>query len=217
MIITMTGKPCAGKSVMIEFLAHKYGFDVFYSGALYREEAKRRGMTVLELNQLNDFKVDYLLDKKIMEEGFKRQGDEVVFDSRLAWAILQVPNLKTFLDVNEDEQARRLLGAGRSGDENSNITLEQAKKDLQDRWNAENDRYDVLYGVNNKNPKNYDVVLDTSNLTIEEGGEKVYEKYCSFKDTGKEKRTQERIAKIIEDALKSENSKVQTKNDELKF
>ncbi len=207
MIITMTGKPCAGKSVMIEFLARKYGFDVFYSGALFREEAKRRGMSVLELNQLNDFKVDYLLDKKIIEEGIKRQDDEVIFDSRLAWALLSVPNLKTFLDVNEDEQARRLINSGRKGEENSNISLEQAKKDLKARWDAENERYEILYHISNRNDKSpYDFVLDTSNITVEEGAEKVHEKYCNFVDTGKQKRIQESIAKIIENALKEDEA-----------
>ena len=196
MIITMTGKPCSGKSVMIEFLARKYGFDVFYSGALYREVAKERGMTVLELNQSGDYSVDFEVDRRVVEEGEKRVDDEVIFDSRLAWALLKVPNMKTFLDVNETEQAKRLLGTKRDT-EKTNITLEQAKADLLARWNAENDRYDILYKTNNRNPKNYDFVLDTSNLSIEEGGEKVYEKYCEFKDTTKEKKLRE-IRRIVQ-------------------
>ncbi len=203
MIISMTGKPCSGKSATIEKLSKDYGFDVFYSGALFREEAKKRGLTVLELNQLNDFNVDYLLDKKIIEEGIKRQNDEVIFDSRLAWALLSVLNMKTFLDIKSDVQAKRLIGSGRQGDENSDVSFEQAKKDLQARWEAENNRYEILYGTSNNNDKSvYDFVLDTSDLSIEETAKMVHEKYCTYVDTGKQKRKQESIANICESALK---------------
>jgi cytidylate kinase len=49
MIITVSGKPCTGKSTMAEIFCKKYNFDRIYGGAIFKEEAKKLGLNVKEL------------------------------------------------------------------------------------------------------------------------------------------------------------------------
>jgi len=178
MIITMTGKPCSGKSAVIEYLIAKYGFSKFSAGAIYRRIAEERGIDVLELNRSHDTSVDKIVDDEIVRVG-KRDADKmVIFDSRIAWKFVPV-SFKVFLDIEPDEQVRRLLGSGRTN-EKVDISPEEAKNDLEERWNLENDRYMEIYGFDNRTPSNYDLVVDTTNLTIEETGEKIYSEYLKF-------------------------------------
>ena len=49
--ISISGYPCSGKSTIIEYLKNNYNFNVISGGGLYREEAKKRNVTVLQLNE----------------------------------------------------------------------------------------------------------------------------------------------------------------------
>ena len=178
MIITMTGKPCSGKSVVIAYLIEKYGFEKFSAGQIFRRIATERGLDVLELNRVNDTSVDKLVDDEVTKIGQRDIDKNIIFDSRTAWHFIP-KSFKVFLDVEEDEQITRLLNSGRT-DEKTNLTREEARCALNERWTLENDRYKVLYNFDNRNLENYDLVIDTSNMTIEEAAEKIYEAYLNF-------------------------------------
>ena len=62
MIITITGKPCSGKSAVIDYMTSKYGFEKFSAGAIFRRIATERGVDILELNRLCDTSIDKLVD-----------------------------------------------------------------------------------------------------------------------------------------------------------
>ncbi len=179
MIITITGKPCSGKSAVINYLVEKYGFDKIGCGQMFREIAMERGVDILELNRLKDTSIDKMVDDKIVEIGKARKGESIIFDSRTAWFFVP-ESFKVFIDVNEEEQAKRLLGSKRGADDNSDVSLEQAKKDLLERWNLENARYKEIYGFDNTDQSVFDYVVDNSKLSIEETAEKIYDKYLSF-------------------------------------
>ena len=49
MIITISGKPCSGKSTMAEIFCKKYNFDRVYAGAIFKDEAKKMGLSAMEL------------------------------------------------------------------------------------------------------------------------------------------------------------------------
>lgn len=178
MIITMTGKPCSGKSALIHVLMEKYGFTRFSGGDIFRRIASERGIDVLELNRVNDVSVDKLVDDEIKAIGERDLEKDIIFDSRTAWFFIP-KSFKVFVDVQGDEQVKRLLGSKRTT-ENVNLTIEEARRNLDERWELENRRYMALYNFDNRNPDNYDFVVDTTNLTIEEGAEKVYEAYQKF-------------------------------------
>lgn len=185
MIITITGKPCSGKSAVIEYLMSKYGFEKFSGGAIFRRIAAERGVDVLELNRINDTSIDKLVDDEIVKVGKENLEKDIIFDSRTAWHFIP-ESFKVFVDVNPDEQARRLFNSGRSVEE-TGTSVEESKMALEERWNLENTRYYTIYGFDNRNPKVFDLVVDNSNLTIEETGEMIYREYLKFMEKRKEK------------------------------
>lgn len=178
MIITITGKPCSGKSVVIAYLIEKYGFEKFSAGQIYRKIATERGLDVLELNRVNDTTVDKLVDDEVTKIGQRDINKNIILDSRTAWHF--IPNsFKVFLDVGEEEQITRLINSGRN-DEKTDLTRDEAKNALNERWNLENDRYKLLYNFDNRDLTKFDYVVDTSSLSIEECAEKIYETYLKF-------------------------------------
>lgn len=183
MIITITGKPCSGKSAVIAYLMEKYGFEKFSGGAVFRRIAAERGVDILELNRLNDTSIDKLVDDEIVKVGKEKIEENIIFDSRTAWYFIP-ESFKVFVDVNPDEQARRLFNSGRDQKETGD-SVEDSKKALEERWNLENKRYYQIYGFDNKNPEVFDLVVDNSNLTIEETGEAIYAGYLKFLENRK--------------------------------
>ena len=180
MIITITGKPCSGKGTVSKLLCEKYNFEYICTGDMFREFAKEFGYnSVLEFQQnYKDIKeIDNLVDKKTEDIGKTRIKENIVIDSRLAWHF--VPNsFKVFIDIDWTTAGERLLSANRQNEKAASI--EQAAKDLETRWNVENERYTNIYNTNNLNLSNYDFVISSSNLTPEEIVDKIYKKYTEF-------------------------------------
>lgn len=178
MIITITGKPCSGKSVAINYLIEKYGFEKFSGGEIFRKIATERGIDILELNRRQDTSIDRLVDEEIAKVGERDIDKNIIFDSRTAWHFIP-KSFKVFLDINEDEQANRLINSGRTN-EVINLSHEEAKKSLSERWRLENERYKMLYDFDNLDLSAFDLVVDTSNIPISEVAEKIYEAYLNY-------------------------------------
>lgn len=185
MIITITGKPCSGKSAVIAYLIEKYGFEKFSGGAIFRRIAAERGVDVLELNRMNDTSIDKLVDEEIVKLGKENLEKDIIFDSRTAWHFIP-DSFKVFVDVNPDEQAKRLLNSGRDISETGS-TPEEAKLALEERWYLENARYFQIYGFDNLDQSVFDFVVDNSSLTIEQTGEAIYNAYVKYMEKRKER------------------------------
>lgn len=189
MIITITGKPCSGKSSVIQYFAKKYNFEMIDCGQMFREVALERGIDILNLNREKDASIDKEVDTKVEKIGKERLFDDIIFGSRTGWHLIP-RSFKVFIDLNLDEQARRLLGSDRNS-ENLNISFEQAKQDLLERWNLENERYRMIYNIDNCDQSKFDCVVDSSNLTIEETAEYIYKKYLEYLKNFNAKREKE--------------------------
>ncbi len=211
MHITLTGKPYAGKGETSKIF-EQLGFEVVHMGELYRQVAKDRGLDVVELNRLGDTTVDAMVDEKLVEVAKERKDEELVFDSRIAWHFLP-DSYKVFLDVESHIQAKRALGAVRDSEKKFS-SLEEASEAANERFNLENTRYQSLYGINNLNPNNYDLVVETSHNTprqnavqilkgfyggeengVFEDGNAVFQKLCG-RNTKTEKRAYEVLPKM---------------------
>ena len=58
--------------------------------------------------------------------------------------------------------------------------LEEQKQDILKRYNMENERFFNLYGVRRDDMSNYDFILDTSNISLEETKEKIKTEYFKW-------------------------------------
>jgi len=180
MLITLTGKPCSGKSTLAGHLVKEHGFTRIGVGDMFKDEAKKRGMSAEEFNALcsSDPSFDYFLDEKTAQMGRDLEGQKYIFDSRLAWHFVP-KSFKIYVDVREDEMVRRLVTSDRTGKEKYNDAVE-AKRTLLNRRKLESERYKKLYHVDIDDLSNYDLVIDTSDEPSEVIAEKVWKAYQEF-------------------------------------
>ena len=177
MIITITGKPCSGKGTVAKEFCKTFNFEYMCTGDMFRSYAKQFGYDNILTFQEEDPRIkqiDKLVDDNTINIGKTRINENIVIDSRMAWHF--IPNsFKVFIDVSDEIAGLRLLNAKRDTEQTDD--LNEAIKSLQSRWNVENTRYMELYQTNNLNLNNYDLIVDSSNLTPQEVMNIIYEKY----------------------------------------
>ena len=164
MKITISGKPGSGKSTVAKKLAEKLGLRHFSAGDFMRDLAKEKEITLLELSQQAE--VSDEIDKKtdLWAEAVGQADDNFVMDSRLAFNF--IPNsVKIFLDVSEDEAARRIYHDMRP-EEKENTSQGATYENIKKREESEKKRYQQYYGIDYTNPDNYDLVVDTTGITV---------------------------------------------------
>lgn len=87
-------------------------------------------------------------------------------------------SFKVYLKVDINIAAKRVFNdETRRDSEKKFETVEEQKQDIEKRYTLENARYFELYGVRKEDESNYDLVLDTSNLTPNEVADKIEEEY----------------------------------------
>ncbi len=145
MIISISGLPGSGKSVVAEELARRLGLDHLSAGDFMREMAEERGLTILELSREAETSaaIDHEIDARTRRLGETRGG--FVIDSRLAWHFLP-SSVKVFLDVRPDVAAARVYDDGR-GAERENVDLAATQRAIEERLASERLRYEEYYGV----------------------------------------------------------------------
>ena len=165
MNITLTGNLGSGKSSVCKEL-QKFGHEIISAGDIFRSIAAERGLTVTELNEQakQDRSIDDMLDHRTMELDEKK--DNVVFDSRLAWNFTK-NSFKVFLFVELDEAANRVFqGTARNAETYQSV--EETRQGLSKRAQLEQERYQQLYQVDYYDPKNYDLIIESTNASPEE-------------------------------------------------
>lgn len=170
MIITITGLPGSGKTTVVKQLSEMLGIPWYSVGNLRGKMAEERGMTIDELNALGE--TEAFTDKEVDEYQTKlgQSGESFIIDGRLSWYF--IPNsFKIFLDVNPNVGAQRIYDASKKGerdDEKAYESVEEVKQFIADRVASDISRYQKYYEVDFLDRSNYNLVLDTTNLTIEE-------------------------------------------------
>jgi cytidylate kinase len=169
-IITVTGHIGSGKSEVCRELSRTTTWKVVSTGALFREIASNRGMSVLELNQFAESHPD--VDEEV--DGYvQRLADSlepIIVDSRLAWHFLPC-SLKVYLVVDPEVAGERIFKAVRS-DERYESALE-AVLDSKERQRVETERFRRVYSADCAHWRNYDLIADTSHASSERVAELV--------------------------------------------
>ncbi|MFH0867962.1 MAG: AAA family ATPase [Candidatus Woesearchaeota archaeon] len=165
MIITISGKAGSGKSTLAKGLAKKLNLNHYSIGDLMRQLAKEKNISLAELSKLaeKNKSIDKDLDKKQIE--LKKQ-DNFVIDGRLTAFFIPNADLKVFLDCDDQERAKRILKDERT-DEPS-MDLNEITEKIKQREQSERKRYKEIYNIDYSNKELYDLVVDTTNLSISE-------------------------------------------------
>jgi cytidylate kinase len=158
-IIAIAGPIGVGKSTVARTLAGRLGYRYLSAGEGFREMARQRGLSVLELNQLaeQDPELDREVDRS--QAALARDGTCVV-ESRLAgWMV--AADLKVWLRAPLPVRAARVA-------QREQMSLEAAGRDLRAREASEWRRYRHLYGIDINDLSPYHLVVDTGSWAADD-------------------------------------------------
>lgn len=164
MIITLGGDAGSGKSTVSKLLAQRLQYKHYSMGDLFRKMADEKGMTVEEFVRLSKEKPE--INKQVDEYQRKLgDGDDFVIDGRLSWYFIP-RSFKVFLRVDERIGAQRVFSdhlGGKRTTEKTMKNVDDAMADMKARKENEVTQYKEQYGIDIRDRKNYDLVIDTTN------------------------------------------------------
>ncbi|MGM5482582.1 MAG: (d)CMP kinase [Nanobdellota archaeon] len=170
MKISISGTPASGKSSIAKKLAEELGYKYYSMGDLQRQIANEKNITIQELSKLEseDKSIDQQIDNKQRKLG--KEKDNFIIDSRLAPHF--IPDaVKIFVDADPNIRAERRVGQKRN-EENFEST-QDAFELMQKRQESDRDRFINFYGFDFLDMSNYELVVDTTGLTIDDACEKI--------------------------------------------
>ena len=167
MQIAFSGKLGSGKSTVCDILNKQYGYDIYSTGTIQRKVAADMGISTLELNvrMREDPALDHVIDDAVVELSRERRGEKLIYDSRMAWHFAEY-TFKVYMYVDPTVAARRVLNADR-GNVEKYSSIEEAREMLISRSVEENTRFKKIYGVDNFDYNNYDLIIDSTSATPE--------------------------------------------------
>lgn len=166
MIITISGRPGSGKSVVAARVAHALGLRHVSAGDFMRDMAAERDMSILEFSKSAERRdvIDREIDARTAR--MAEEESDFVMDARLGWHFAP-KSVKVFLEVRPEVAARRIYEA-RRGSEHENVTIEETRAAIESRTESEKKRYLSYYGLDYTDHSHYDLVVDTSDQTIDQ-------------------------------------------------
>ncbi len=172
MIISICGDPGSGKTSVAKLLATHFGWPWYSMGDLRGKLALERGITIDELNRQGE--TDPVSDNSVdkLQNRMGESQDNFVIEGRLSWYFIP-RSFKVMLVCDSAEAARRIFKArenrepGRD-DEPVYGSVEDVQRELEKRVASDQRRYEKHYGIKGRDPKNFDLVIDTTNLASPE-------------------------------------------------
>ena len=163
--VTISGAPGSGTSTLVSKIVESTGCSSLNGGEVFRNEAKRRNMSVHEFSELckSNLDVDRSLDSLLKEAMIRSNGPDII-ESRLSgwWAHeLEIDCNRIWIHTSDEERALRIQK--REGGDFSD-RLNQSKR----RQDADKERYMALYNINLDNMSPYTFVVDADQLSAEE-------------------------------------------------
>ena len=175
-IISLGGELASGKGTVSKILMKRLNYGVYRNGDYFRKLAKEMGMDVTSFNIYvkKHPEIDNQIENSAAE--YAKSHDNFIIDARLGW--YAVPeSFKVYLKVDINVATKRAFEDPERKSSENFETFEEQKADIQLRYKLENERYFKLYGVHKEDENNYDLVLDTTNLSPDEVADKIEAEY----------------------------------------
>lgn len=164
MIITISGMPGSGKTTVGKIIAEKLGLSFFSVGELRGKMALDQGLTLDELNRLGE--TDKTTDSTVddYQKKLGRENDNFVIEGRLSWYFIP-DSYKIFLDCDSKTATERLIKSrDQRPDEKLPTDPDKVRDMIEQRVQSDLKRYQLYYQIDYKDPKHYDLVIDTTEL-----------------------------------------------------
>src|SRR2546428_1444731 len=152
-IIAIAGPIGVGKSTVARGLAARLGYRSISGGEVFRDIARARGISVIDVNKLaeQDSTLDRELDERQRELA---KGGNCVVESRLAGWMVEA-DLKIWLRAAVDVRAARVARRGGQA-------LDSARAGLVERGRSEGGRYKPPHNIDTNEPSPSHLIIDTS-------------------------------------------------------
>jgi len=179
-IITISGTPGSGKSTIAKNLVPIFNAERIYTGGLWREMAKEKNMTLEEFHQYasKHHEVDQELDEKVATEARRLAKEKnVIVEGRVQYLFLP-ESIKIFVKADLSETAKRVFKEMHSQqdvhrkDEMRVSSLDDIEEKQRLRRAVDIERYKEIYKIDYTDESQYDFILDTTHLSIEESAQK---------------------------------------------
>jgi CMP/dCMP kinase len=185
MKITIGGTPGSGKSTIAKILARDLNLKRYYMGQIQRDIAKERGLnlqdSVNSLKNLKDFEVDKITDDYQIK--FAKENNDFIIEGRTSFHFIP-ESIKIFIKASLDVGTQRIFKSLKKDSEARNEGnfdfIEDLRKEVESRKEKDRQRYLNYIGKDIYDESNYDIVIDTSNLTISQVVEKIKKELKKF-------------------------------------
>ena len=178
-VISISGDLASGKGTVSKIIADDLNYTIYKNGEYFRKLAREHGLDVTTFNKYVEThpEIDIAIEKSAGE--YASTHDNFIIDARLGW--YAVPDsFKVYLKVDIDESARRAFNDPNRKSSENFATVEEQKTDIIERYKLENTRYWNLYHVRKDDMSNYDLVIDTTNLTPNQVAQKIKDEYFKW-------------------------------------
>ncbi len=165
-LITIDGRSGAGKGTLANHIAEFMDIERYSAGDFFRNIAEEKGLSVEELSEKADKETDLEVDKRTFQKGL---NENCVIESRISCHVMgDYSDLKIRLKADLGERSERV--ASREG-----LSKEDARQRIIKRDRDNKERYRDYYGINMDDLTIYDLIIDNTDLTIEETNKLVEE------------------------------------------
>lgn len=180
-IITIAGKLGSGKSSTAKMVAEILDYKHYSTGDFMRSIANERGISLIELSKIaeTDDSIDKALDDHNLEIG---KMENIVLDSRLGFYFIP-SSFKVFLELDPSIASERIMEDRKTNpNRHTEATLFDSKdkiiESINTRLLSERKRYKDIYNIeDHTSHNNFDLVINTEKIPLEEVSKKVIEEY----------------------------------------
>ena len=160
--ISLAGDLGSGKSTVSKIIIARTEAEYYSTGTICRQMAAEHGMSIDEFNRYMETHPE---TDKLIDDGLCALSEDprsLIIDSRMAFHFVK-NTFRVYLTTDPMVSAARILADKRAGE--SFDTVEETAKRVSARRASENFRYFEKYGVHIMDMQNYDLVLDTTDIT----------------------------------------------------
>ena len=160
LVVTIGGPHGTGKSTYAKRIAKQYRLRYLSAGQLFRELAREKGISLEELSRqaARSPEIDRLIDERSAAEAAK--GDAVVEGQLAAWMARDHAQVRIYLKATDEARIGRIA-------QRDHLDYETARKRTIEREQIQRDRYKRYYGIDVDDLSVYNVVVDTSDRSVE--------------------------------------------------
>lgn len=158
--ILLSGLSGTGSTTAARRIAADLGLSYHYGGEIFRDLARERGISLEELAESleRDQETEHEIDRRLIAAG---KNEDVLIEGRtIGWIFPEdVPAIRIWLTCDLQERLRRVQGREHHPRSADNLLRREA---------SDNRRYRALYSIEPEDFSPFDLVLDTSELSVDE-------------------------------------------------